>query len=525
MVARLCARRLNIAGSPPARTVPDRVWPAPLIAVIAIAALMFAAAVPVQAQTGSAGSAAADRDTGQGGGTGSQTPDLCAYADADPSPLAEAVADRFLGAQSARPAQAATAALPGGATADLTLDRFATDGLACVRAFVLYADTGQRSAADLVSAPVISLGETEGPGGEVTLRMPAHAGWLDRTADVLVAQVTGPADGRRLAQLHVVQDVAISTKTSALTSAIVLVVGAYLLLAVAVAIRRRGQAGYPAGLLPRTVRCLDPVVITAGHHGRASVSKLQILFFTAIVAGLLAYYLARTWTLSELSTDVLLLLGIAGAGTAAAKLTATSRNRVSFENWTWMEQRKWISATQGRKIGPPDWGELITTAGEFDVYRFQMLVFSLIVGAALLLSGLSGLEDFSIPDSLLGVLGLSQVVYVGGKTVGPPSWSELDKKLSDLRDAEAQVAAAYARDNDCKPQGAGADHAAARKADPEAYTAFEQAEQSARAMVTLLYGLKRPAAKLQPQLPELPPCQSGGQSGGQGGGGTAGGSP
>jgi hypothetical protein len=263
-------------------------------------------------------------------------------------------------------------------------------------------------------------------------------------------------------------------------------------------------------------------VITAGHYGRASVSKLLILFFTAIVAGLLTYYLARTWTLSELSTDVLLLLGIAGAGTAAAKLTATARNRISFENWTWMERRDWIKSTQGQKIGPPDWSELVMTAGEFDVYRFQMLVFSLIVGAALLLSGLSGLEDFSIPDSLLGVLGLSQVVYVGGKAVGPPSWTELDKKLTELREAEAEVAAAYARDNECAPQGDGADHAAARKADPKAYTAFEEAEKSARSMVTLLYGLKPPARKLQPQLPELPPCKGGGQAGGPAGGQSGG---
>ena len=49
---------------------------------------------------------------------------------------------------------------------------------------------------------------------------------------------------------------------------------------------------------------------------------------------------------------------------------------------------------------------------EFDVYKLQTLIFSVVVAIALLASGEERLSSFTVPDTLLGILGLSQVVLV-----------------------------------------------------------------------------------------------------------------
>ncbi|MBK1667170.1 hypothetical protein CKO28_03815 [Rhodovibrio sodomensis] len=180
---------------------------------------------------------------------------------------------------------------------------------------------------------------------------------------------------------------------------------------------------------------LDPVQITAGVDGRGSISKLQILFFTLIVAGMLIYVLLRVGRLGDLSADVLLLLGISGVGGAAVKQASVLRRRVSAENWSWLKRQGWAA--------PPvqaSWGDLVMEGTEFDVYRFQILIFSLIVGGALLFTGLFGLANFELPPALLGLLGLSQVVYLGGKVVSRPETVELNKAITNLRTRAGEVA-------------------------------------------------------------------------------------
>jgi hypothetical protein len=124
------------------------------------------------------------------------------------------------------------------------------------------------------------------------------------------------------------------------------------------------------------------------------------------------------------------------------------------------------------------WRDIVTSDGEFDVYRFQMLIFSLVVGISLLAIGLNELASFDVPANLLGVLGLSQIVYVGGKLVAPPSCAELDKAISDLRDLEAKFKAQAANANKGPPQSLAAAIALA----PTEYTAFKNAVVSAKDM-------------------------------------------
>jgi hypothetical protein len=70
---------------------------------------------------------------------------------------------------------------------------------------------------------------------------------------------------------------------------------------------------------------------------------------------------------------------------------------------------------------------------EFDVYSFQMAIFSLIVAVALLTANLASLEPFQIPPTLPGLLGISQGVYIAGRAAGPSAYQDLDKMLDEVR--------------------------------------------------------------------------------------------
>lgn len=179
----------------------------------------------------------------------------------------------------------------------------------------------------------------------------------------------------------------------------------------------------------------SPVAITAGAMGRGSASKLQIFFFSFVVIWLLAYILSRTGELSALSPDVLMLLGISAAGTAGAKATAVARNRLSMENWAWLVSKKLIDAEPVHSEAR--WADLMISDGEFDVSKFQMLAFNLVIAAALLMSSLTELSTFTIPANLLGVLGLSQVVYLGGKVVPANPIADLGRLTDEARGLES----------------------------------------------------------------------------------------
>jgi hypothetical protein len=244
---------------------------------------------------------------------------------------------------------------------------------------------------------------------------------------------------------------------------------------------------------------LNPLEIAAGINGSASLALFQLFFFTLIVAGLVAYVLLRTGALVNLSDDVLILLGIAGVGTGAATITAVAKQRIAFENWSWLVARKWLPQT-GRERANPRWSDLITSEGTFDASRFQSLVFSIIVGASLLVINLDSLATFSIPPAILGILGLSQVLYVGSKAAKPPTVSELDKALDELRGLErafvGKTAAIWARPGVARDKTLADAIAQA----PDEYTAFMNKQREVLVMFQSVIGAPLPGAILEPGL-------------------------
>ncbi len=91
----------------------------------------------------------------------------------------------------------------------------------------------------------------------------------------------------------------------------------------------------------------------------------------------------------------------------------------------------------------------MTTEDGIDVQRAQMLAFTLIVAIAFVIAGSAHLANFTIPEALLTILGVSQASYVGGKVFSRATFEDLEKAVSDLRDriaaaVKARVAASGA---------------------------------------------------------------------------------
>jgi hypothetical protein len=163
---------------------------------------------------------------------------------------------------------------------------------------------------------------------------------------------------------------------------------------------------------------------------RISLARVQVAFFSLIVIVMTTYILLRTGTLGDFSDDILLLLGISAGGAAGAGLGDNIKKRLSWENWLWLDR---VGALKSVDEADLRISTLVSTGGQFDVFRVQALFFSGLIGIAILLSGLTGLGTFKIPAGMLGLLGLSQVAYIGGKAVATPTMADFDKQLSEYQ--------------------------------------------------------------------------------------------
>lgn len=239
-------------------------------------------------------------------------------------------------------------------------------------------------------------------------------------------------------------DVPVAAHGTAAAGALLLV---GLVIIATAAIRRRLSPGLSFA------RSLDPLVIAQDHLGYGSISRLQVLFFSLIVFGLLTYIALRTGVVGAISGDILALMGIAAAGTAGAAMVgntgpaATREAAVSGDAQGHaalsQETRAFLAETG---LVPLDrvaqWRDLLVARGEIDIFRVQAVVFSIFVGGTLISSGLEQLAAYEIPDTVLGLLGLSQASYVGGKLVfrRPGHIAEVDAAATAAREALSAVA-------------------------------------------------------------------------------------
>ena len=243
---------------------------------------------------------------------------------------------------------------------------------------------------------------------------------------------------------------------------------------------------------------LNPVTVSVGPDGKASLSTFQVWLFTLAVVGLFLLFWLQTGMLADLSGTILTLLGISGIGAIAAKGTDQQRNTISPENRAWLIRKNWIQAAkQPVDASNATWRDFFTTNGQFDVYRYQSFVFSFVVVAALIAAGVTELSTFTIPDTVLGIVGLSQVVYIGGKLVTSTSMSDLNAALNDLRDKERKF-----RDDATAKKGSPVANVqeAVQFAGQQSYDAYKDKAKDVAAIFTAETGITVGSAALDPTL-------------------------
>lgn len=208
-------------------------------------------------------------------------------------------------------------------------------------------------------------------------------------------------------------DVRVSGKSPSMVAAALFALLFYLLAAATAPVLRQRERRLE-GAWRSLVRLVQPWRI-AGTNGQTSLSQLQMLLFTLIVATLLFYQWLRTGLLQQISTDLLYLIGLSTAGAAGSQISSSLKKDLEPGVYDYLQQLGWFTAPMRATEASAAAAELLMTNKRFDIYKFQMLVFTFVIAAYVLASGADELGDIRISATLLTLMGMSQGAYIGGR--------------------------------------------------------------------------------------------------------------
>lgn len=135
-----------------------------------------------------------------------------------------------------------------------------------------------------------------------------------------------------------------------------------------------------------------------------------------------------TGQLLEITNGILVLLGISGGASLTAKITAISkqeRQRKSLQSLGLKEAR--------HTKDEPKWADLISVDREFNLLKFQMLLFTLLAAAYVVLTVMLEQRFPTLPDNLLLLMGISNGVYLGGKMSAPTNLDQIEVYYRELQ--------------------------------------------------------------------------------------------
>ena len=255
---------------------------------------------------------------------------------------------------------------------------------------------------------------------------------------------------------------------------------------------------------------VNPLKIISNTSGKASLSSMQLLFFSLIVLWVATYWVIQEGTLVRLDKSIFVLLSIAVLGSGVGKITDTTRFKVTAENWAWAKKKNWIikDFTKASPDRTPELGDLITTEHGFDIARFQAVGFSLILGLSLLYNGATAenaveISSFTIDEAYLALIGISQSAYVGGKYVSSNLFQELNVKLDKVRLLEISFTTAVANSDKWKdmPTHERDKKLACETCAQNEFIAYISAASEAAEIVGSMTGISIDPNKIQPSLP------------------------
>lgn len=275
-----------------------------------------------------------------------------------------------------------------------------------------------------VASKDVELKEVRGEKAKLQVRIPEIPGisgvHLVKPVDLLlVARVRDENTGEDTIAEVVSQEFAVSSRPLALICWII----AFVLPWFVAAFVRTGDKTLKGW--KKWVAQLNPIGFVSGKYGSASLSLAQILLWTILVYSASLYVLVASGKLLDLTSDVLVLLGIAGTSSVIAKITASAKD----------EKGQVLS---GVPPGDPKWLDLVKTEGRPDLYKFQMALFTTL--AAIFVTGKIywNFEFPVLPAGLLTLIGISNGVYLSAKATSKTVFEKLAEKYSELEEARKE---------------------------------------------------------------------------------------
>ncbi len=147
------------------------------------------------------------------------------------------------------------------------------------------------------------------------------------------------------------------------------------------------------------LRDRGPIIrIISTREGRASLSRLQLILWTLVVATSAIYVMAASGELLHVTEGTLALLGISGVVGVGSEIHRSVQSRTD-------------------QMGPrrPRWSDLVVRDGAIDISRVQMLYFTLITATFVVLRVAATYVIPEIPTGFQTLIGLSSAVYMGAK--------------------------------------------------------------------------------------------------------------
>ena len=160
--------------------------------------------------------------------------------------------------------------------------------------------------------------------------------------------------------------------------------------------------------------------------GQYSISLTQLLFWTLVVVFAFAYVYASRGEFLSITGQMLILLGISGSTSLAAKVNAMARIPAIPD-----EYLRGI-----RKNRLPRFKSLLSIRDAPNIFKLQIFAFTLLAGVHVVRELLRTGSFPVLEDNLLTLMGISGGIYVANEVATETSWKEVSALMKEIDDKE-----------------------------------------------------------------------------------------
>jgi len=167
---------------------------------------------------------------------------------------------------------------------------------------------------------------------------------------------------------------------------------------------------------------LYPLNFAVTPLGSYSISLMQILFWTFITIFGLVYVHRISEEFLVITPQVLMLLGIGGGTALGAKMNARS-NVLDIPSY-------YLKFVTKKRI--PKLKDIISIGGQPNIFKFQMLAFTLITGCYVVVDIIKNYAFPEIPENMITMMGISSLIYLGNEVTIKSVWDQIKEQKKEI---------------------------------------------------------------------------------------------